>query len=213
MSNFKRIIAAAAIILVLPSMALAHSERDRDEDKNIRAQAKIKTNFDLRLEKNFRKQRTLNGTVTAVNSTGFTLQTAGTTTPVSVNTVDAKIMKAFGLTITLADIHVNDKAEVKGKFDGNVFEAKTVMVTPPNTHKAQGKGTITAVNGSQLTVQQNNHGIISSFTVNTNASTTVVAQNGSTTTSASLLAGVKIKVKGLWDEINNLLNAVQIKIR
>ena len=209
MKNFKRIIAAAAIILVLPSLALAHNERDNDG----RAEAKIKTDLRLRLENHFRKDRHLNGTVTAVSSIGFSLQTEATTTPVTVNTVDAKIMKAFGMTITLADVHVNDKAQVTGKFDGSVFKANTVMVTPPNTHRAVGKGTITAVSGNQLTVQQNNHGIVSSFTVNTNASTTVIAQNGSTTTTTSLLTGVKIKVMGLWDELTNMLNALKIKIR
>jgi len=203
MKKITKIIAALAILTILPMSALAHNN-DNDDDNKI----------GLKLQSQVLKRRnlTISGTITAVSSTGFTLQSTATITPFTVLTADAKIIQAFGMKIHLADIHVNDKAKVKGTVEGSVIMAKKVVVTPPNTHPAKGKGMVTAVGGNSFTLQTNHQGIISNVTVNTNASTTIITKNGSATTSAAIVVGSKVKIKGLWNEILNVLNAIKVKI-
>lgn len=210
MRKINKIIATLGIVtLLVPGIGLAHNNEKKDKDEG---NSRGRFNWILNWNKN--KQKTHSGTVTAVttaSTTGFTLL-AENGTSFTVNTQNAKITKAFSGDIVLSGIHVNDKATVKGSVDGTVITAKTVVVTPANTHKASGGGKVTAVSGNSFTVQQNNHGIVTSFTVNTNASTTIVSATTSTTTIASVQVGSKVRVKGLWDEILNVLNAIKVKI-
>jgi primosomal replication protein N len=155
-------------------------------------------------------KQAVNGTVSATASTGFTL-TDSKGTVWTINTANTTIITAFGQTLALDSITVGSHANVQGSVSGNTVTASRVVISPANTHPASGFGTVTAVNGSSLTLQLNNHGIISSATVSTNASTTVI-QNGATTTTSAITVGSKISVKGLWDEVLNVLNAIKIKI-
>lgn len=194
---------ALGFLILSPALTLAHNDSKDNGNKGSDIRGKI--HFDW----NFSRHQS--GTVTAVSSTGFDLKNEGGTT-YTVITANAKITKAFGGTIALADIHVNDKASVKGKTTNNQIEARTVVITPPNTHKAAAVGKVTAVNGNTVTVQTNHWGVPGTVTVKTSAETTY-SQNKATTTSASLQVGAKIFVKGLWDEIQNALNAFRIKIK
>ncbi len=98
------------------------------------------------------------------------------------------------------------------KQDNKHEKNDAATTTPANTHPASGRGTVTAVSGNNFTLQLNNHGIISSATVNTNASTTIITKNGTATTTAAITVGSKVKVKGFWDEISNILKAIKVKI-
>jgi len=182
-------------------LAKNHIDQDNDNDKNDNG----KNNVDVQ------EQESFSGTVTAVGSTSFNFK-AEDGTMFTVDTSNAKIVQAFGSAITLNSVVVGDNAKVNGTVNGNIITASRVMVTPPNTHKAVGAGTVTAVNGNSFTLKTDNHGIISSATVNTSASTTIISQNGATTTSASILVGSQVLVKGLWDELLNVLNAIKIRI-
>lgn len=181
-------------------------DNDRNDEKDVNKNNKDEDNGQVADEVR------LMGTVTATSTTGFTLKTEDGSV-FTVNTGSAKLTQAFSGAITLADIMVNEKAEVSGSLNGSVISAERVVLTPANTHKAVGKGTVTAVGTNSFTVQANNHGIPSSFTVNTNASTTVTAANGTTSTLASIVVGTKVVVQGLWNEILNVLNAIRIHIR
>jgi hypothetical protein len=205
MLKFTKILAFATILsLAAPIAAFAHGN-GLENGKGLKLGLKLHNGVDLRQTKHYE------GKVTATSATGFTLLTENKGS-FTVTTSEAKITDAFGAALTLGSIHVNDNASVKGVVNGTTINAKLVVVTPANTHRAEGGGKVTAVSGNQITVQQNNHGIISSFTVNTNASTVVIGTNNNTTTTSSILVGSKIRVKGLWDEVLNVLNAIKIKI-
>ncbi len=160
----------------------------------------------------FMWHRSKSGSVTAKSSNGFTLTAKdGTVYTVTVDG-DTKISRPFNGMIALADIAVNDSATVKGTVNGTQIAAKYVVVTPQNTHAAKARGSVTAVNGSVITIQGNDHGIPYNVTVNTNADTTVKGTSTATSTVADIHVGSKITVKGLWDEILNVLNAIKIRI-
>ncbi len=199
--TFQSIAVVLGFLLLTPLAANAH---DNDgENQGFGLHGKIRWNW------NFSRHQS--GTVTAVGSASFELKNqAGEI--FTVNTDNAKITEAFSGKITLSDMQVNDMATVIGKINNNQIEAKTVIVTPPNTHKAAAVGKVTAVSGNTVTLETNNWGVPGTVTVKTNASTTY-SQNSSSTTFSSLQVGAKIFVKGLWDEIQNVLNAFRIKIR
>lgn len=231
-------LAAVGMVAVMPFMALAHdgglnlglsdkSEVNAELNEGVKADAKTDVSaqgsvngFVQNLERRDgdndndanENNHHLMGTVTAISSTGFTLTTADGSV-FTVNTQNASLTQAFVGPITLTSVLVNDKANVEGSLNGSVMSANHVVVTPPNTHKAVGKGTVTAVGTNSFTVQANNHGIPGSFTVNTNASTTVTGPGGATSTLSSIVVGTKVVVKGLWDEILNVLKAFSIHIR
>lgn len=156
------------------------------------------------------KPQVVSGTVSNVSSSGFSL-TDNSGMVWTVNAGSASIMEAFGQAVSLSGVTSGSHANVQGTASGNVITANRIVVSPANTHPASGRGTVTAVSGGSFTLQLNNHGIISSATVNTNASTTVT-HNGTSTTASAITVGTKVAVKGLWDEILNVLNAIKIKI-
>ena len=200
MRKLSQIVATAGLLLAIPFATFAHNGSDA---------GKGMFGFHGGIHWNF--PRGHSGTVTVVGSSTFDFKTAKGDT-FTVNTSGAKIVDISGNALTLANIAVNDKVDIRGTGSGNTITAKTVLVTPPNTHVASGRGKVTAINGSSLTVSQTNHGIVSSFTVNTSSST-VFTSSTTTTTLASVQVGSKITVKGLWDEIANVLNAIKIHIR
>ncbi len=167
----------------------------------------------LRLGLKNRFERRAKGTVTAVSSNSFSFKTEDGKV-FTVGTTNAKITSQFKGIIALADVHVNDKVGVSEITAGSQITAKTVVVTPANTHPASGRGVVSAVTGSGFTLKTNNQGIVSFVIVNTQSTRAVIKQqNGAITTSASILVGSKVMVKGLWDEVLNIFNAIKINIR
>ena len=215
------LVLATGLLAITPFMALAHDggalgvKAEDNDGVHVNVNGLFngmhRGDNDNDGDENGQNNHHLAGTVTAVSATGFTLTEADGSS-FTVNTASAKITEAFMGSITLGNVMVNDKASVEGSVNGSVVNADRVVITAPNTHKALGKGTVTSVGTNSFTVQQNNHGIVSSFTVDTNASTTVVNKNG-TTTMASILVGSKVLVKGLWDEILNVLKAITVRIK
>src|SRR5262245_42758198 len=201
MRKLQILTASALLALMLPGVALAHDDGEGNHGgpgfgwfngfRNIKADEHRKNGH--------------GGTVTAVSSNSFTMKLRDNST-VTVNiSTDTKIMMILSKQLLqLADIHVNDRVFVKGDMNGTQIDANKVFVIPANTHPARiPKGTVTAVSGNTVTVQTNNHGVISSVTVNTDANTTVKKADGSAGTMADVTVGSSVKVKGLWDEILN----------
>ena len=162
----------------------------------------------------FREHRsTINGSVTASGSSQLTVKAKnGTVYTVAVD-ASTKLVKPFNVPIVFGDIHVNDNVQVKGVITGTSVAAASIVVTPANTHVAAGKGMVTAVSGNTVTLQTTNHGIVSNVTVKTDANTQVTKSDGSVGATSDVTVGSQIKVKGLWDELLNVLNAIKIKIR
>ena len=224
MNTLKKLAAALAIVGFLPFAALANGDShslnlhsavgnfvkaevkngdgDNDKDDNI----KIKPPIVIPIPR-----KSTEGVVTSVSSTGFTLNTKDGKI-FTVNTAAAKILTAYGTSIDLAGIIVSDNVMAQGMVNGSQINASLVVVTPQNTHPAKTNGTVTAVSGSTITVQSNHDGVVYPVTINTNASTTVMS-NGTATTTAAITVGSKISVKGLWDELLNVLNAIKIRIK
>lgn len=204
----KYITTGAMALSILPFMASAHGMDNENKGEKSEMKSYFGEHFD-RDEQNEHKAFT--GTITAKSATGFTLKDANGTV-YTVTTANAKLSTPFLGSIVLADIKVNDKAVVKGSLTGTTIAAKSVKVMPANTHPAMTKGTITAVNGNTITVQNTHLGVVSNVTVKTDANTQVT-KDGQAATLADATVGTTVKIKGLWDETLNVLNAIRINIK
>ncbi len=204
----KYITTGAMALSILPFMASAHGMDNENKGEKSEYKSFFGERFD-RDEQNEHKAFT--GTVTALSTTGFTLKDANGTV-YTVTTANAKLVKPFLGSIVLADIKVNDKAVVKGSLTGTTIAARSVQVMPANTHPAMTKGTITAVNGNTITVQNTHLGVVSNVTIKTDANTQVT-KDGQAATLADASVGATVKIKGLWDETLNVLNAIRINIK
>lgn len=202
---YKSLATFGLVALLIPTFAFAKDNHNKESHKH----KEIEKHISLKSGHN----RAKNGTITAIGSTSFILQPNGSTTPFTVNITGATITQVFGLQIQIGDIHVNDKAVVKGTVSGNTINATSIIITPANTHRAEAKGVVTAVNGNTITLQTKHRGVVNSVTINTNSSTTVQNQNNATSSISSIVVGSKIQVKGLWNELLNVLNAFKIKIK
>ncbi len=204
----KYIATGAMALSILPFMASAHGF---DEDKGERTE--MKAYFGEHLNQGLQyEHRAFTGLVTALSTTGFTLKDANGTV-YTVVTADARLVRPFTGSIVLSDIKVNDKAVVKGELkDNNTIEAKSVQIMPANTHPALTNGTITAVNGNTLTLQNTHLGVVSNVNIKTDANTQVT-KDGQAATLADATVGTRVRIKGLWDETLNILNAIRINIR
>jgi uncharacterized membrane protein len=112
--------------------------------------------------------------------------------------------------ITNANIQVGDRVTVNGMLSGSTLTANFVYDMPVNKAFASDKGVVTAVAGSNLTVQAKNG---ASATVATNSNTQVVNQSNDTATTADVTVGTKVKVFGIWDNILHVLTALKIWIK
>ncbi|GEM_PF-3005182 len=224
MNKIIKIAASLALLAVLPVAALAHEESHVGVKADVKAEVKSNNGLHLGWLKDHngdgdgehadRKLEFKRGVVTSVSVSGNSfVMTAENGGSFAVNVANAKITTAFKGNIQLADIKVNDKVSVVGEINGSQITAKFVVVTPANTHPARGSGTVTALSGSSFTLKTEHEGIVSFVTVNTNSNTTVLTKDHATTTLASVQVGSKVNVRGLWDEILNVLNAIVVKIR
>jgi hypothetical protein len=207
----KAAVAAIAIAFILPTAAFAHGNKDDNSDRG-----GLRAGLHLGWHKNKKQSHALSGTVTAVSTNSFDVKKADNTTVKVLVGSSTKIYRPFGSAIAITDIKVNDKVQVKGMADSSVanqLTASFVLVMPQNTHPAKAKGTVTAVSGSTVTVQTNNHGVISNVTVNTDANTTVKKSDGSAGVFADIAVGSKVAVKGLWQELANTLTALKVRLK
>ncbi len=150
-----------------------------------------------------------NGVVTAVSSTGFTITSSNNAT-LTVNTESAKIIQIPRAVITLSDIAVGDRVHVTGTKVDSVVTASVVYSMPMNSKFAKEKGTVTAVTDTTVTIQNKSGETV---TVNTDADTQVVDQNGDATALAEVNTGAKVKVFGIWDTVLNIFNAIKIRLK
>jgi hypothetical protein len=222
MNKLTKYAAAGAMALtILPFAASAHGNDNGNTGSN-KSEIKSLLNFnsdrgdrgdnsDNEDNQDRSERKAFAGTVSAVSATGFTLTDAKGTV-YTVTTAGATIQKPFSGTLVLADIKANDKVVVKGTLTGTTIAAKSIIDMPANTHPAATRGTVTAVNGNVITVQNTHTGVVSNVTVNADANTQVT-KDGKAATLADATVGTKISVKGLWNETLNILNAIKISIR
>lgn len=207
--KFSTLIAVAAITtMAMPVMALAH-----DDDRNeTRSREVNESRHDIDDDKGLHLGIPgifYKGNVTAVSSTGFTMNTRENTS-LTVEAGSAKIIRVPRTVITLTDIKVNDKVWVTGTKTGSTVAASVIYTMSENVRPGKAKGTVTAVSGNTITLQTKNDKTI---TVNTTAETDVVKADGTTGTTTDIQVGSKLKIWGLWDKITNILSALRIHIR
>ena len=203
------VVSALALAVAFPGLTWAH-----EGGLGLKSLLKWENGNEVSLEKRLERAHLLGGTVTAVGDNTLTVKGENNII-YTVDVEDAKLFRisADGNSTVLADIKVGDRVMIKGDLESNnTIEAKSVHAMPANTHPAQARGTVTAVNDDQFTLQLNHHGVISNVTVDTNSNTVVKKANGETGTTADVEVGSKVKVGGLWDELLNVLAAIRIKL-
>jgi hypothetical protein len=209
---------AAILALVAPSAASAHGlafGKDKREDRkeNREERRAIYNEFGVQVFENGNVEFPgffYKGTVSAVSGTGFTLKTKNDAT-FTINTTSAKIVQLPHTTISLSGIAVGDSASATGAVSGSTIDASVVFITKANQKPATAKGTVTAVSGNTVTVQTKNDQTI---TVNTDSSTQVVKQDGTSgTVAADVTTGSKVRLWGLWDSVAHLFSAIKIRLK
>lgn len=226
MRKFVKIAATSllALALVLPLSVFAHDgESGESFEGDIRAGFKgvfrASSEGDHEGENRFRiidvdrildsERESRRGEVTAVASGSFTLS-ARDGKIYTVTTANASFALPFNGTFAAADLKVGDAVKVKGTISGSTITAAEIIVVPANTVKAKAKGTVSAVNGSTLTVNTKGGNTI---TVNTSSDTEVTKADGSTGAMADVTVGSRVSIKGLWNTLMNSLTALAIKLK
>jgi hypothetical protein len=202
MNRFIKYTAVAAIALsIVPFAAQAH---DNDGDNDRRGEDRFHA---LNLD-DINRGETRRGTVTAVAAGSFTFE-AKDGKIYTVTTTDATFMLPFQGKFAASELKVGDAVRVHGTLSGLTIAANRIIVVPANEQPAKGKATVSAVNGSTLTVLTKSG---NSITVNTDSNTTVTKQDGSAGAVSDVQVGAKVKLAGLWDSVLNVLSAIKIKL-
>lgn len=178
-----------------------HENKDKHEDRGLHL-GQFKN-------RGFFPNMFYNGTVTAVSSTGFTIETKDDTQFV-VDADSAKIIQIPRTVVALGDIDVGDTVHITGtKTSDDGINATVVYVMPANLSPAMAKGTVTAVTDDTITVQT---GDDTSITVNTNSDTQITNSDHEDVDQGDIEVGMKAKLVGFWDSVLNVFNAIKIKL-
>lgn len=231
MTNYKKIIPLALVLSVMvPGIASAHG----NNKGSVKLQAKVEKsdggrffNIDKLLENEdgvkvregnsrFRNTpglfTTAEGNVTAVNGSVLTVVN-GKNETFTINAQSAKVIKLPHTSVALSDVKVGDKVWVNGDKNGTVITASVVYTMNANTLPAKAAGTVTAVNGNNVTIQTKNNKTV---TVAVDGNTEVVKANPGSTptpaTTADIKVGTEIKSTGLWDKVVKVFSAIKVKL-
>ena len=143
------------------------------------------------------KMGNLTGTVSAVSANTLTVD--GKIVTVSALT---KFIRRFGGSSSLAEISVGDKVSVVGN-------GKMVRDWSIQKRKGAFVGTIQAMTPTGFTLQSLNRGV---QTVTVSALTKYTNRKEQTINFADLVAGQKVRVKGLWDsKLNTITEVSQVR--
>jgi hypothetical protein len=109
----------------------------------------------------------------------------------------------------LSDVQTGDALLVTGVVSGTSVAAKTVRDQSLQAHNGTFVGTVSAVNGTNFTLQSKARG---SQTINTTSST--VFKKGTASSSLSDIAvGQTVTVSGVWDRTNSNITATRVTIK
>jgi hypothetical protein len=149
------------------------------------------------------------GKILTKTDTGFTV-VGKRDVSYTVNTAGAVITRIPNTVITLADLAVGDFVSVQGTKTDTTIAATKVFVIPVGIHKAEAKGTVTAVNGNTITMLTKKG---FTATVNTDANTKFIGEHHTPMTLTDVIVGSKLKVEGIWDTLVNTINAFKVRLK
>lgn len=148
--------------------------------------------------------RVLSGTVTAINGTSLTINSAGKNIIVNTDS-KTKFRRHFWGSSSLAEISVNDKVNIYGKYtDTARTTIQATMIRDTSIMKRFGVfvGDITSITGNTLVLKTEARG---TQTVTLSSSTKFTDRKGGTLTQTDLKTGHRIRVRGMWDSKNNTI--------
>ena len=161
-------------------------------------------------------QPAISGPVTAVNGNTITL-TGANGTVYTIDATSAKIRKS-GATIQVSGIAVGDTLAVRGTVSGTNVAAASIMdgqgAAGSKNWSATANmslGTITAISGSNFTMDS--HSKTGTSTVNVATTASTVFKNNQTVSALSNLAvGQRVVVAGTKDSSNNIASATSVTV-
>jgi len=150
---------------------------------------------------------TVTGAVASVSGSTISLTATGGT--YTVDATNAKILRKYGATMTVADMQTGDSLSVVGTVSGTSITAKTIRDNSQQQKNGTFSGTVSSVSGSSFVLASKQRG---NQTINTD-STTKFKESGQTSVSMSNVAvGENITTSGLWDSTNSTVAATNVTI-
>lgn len=223
--NFALAMAAfMAFSAVTPALALAKhgSDDNQFEDRRRQESRQVKDDekrFGVEIDddhgKSDRNKESLapkgiaKGKILTKTDIGFTVKSKRDVI-FTVDTTGAVITRIPNTVISLADLAVGDFVSVQGTKTDTTIAATKVFVIPLGIHKAEVKGTVTAVSGNTITLLTKKG---FTATVNTDANTKFSGEHNTPMTLTDVIVGSKLKVEGIWDTVVNTINAFKVKLK
>jgi|GEM_PF-5222276 len=220
-------LAGALIAATLPLSALAHDGSDQNSDNGDRGIGAFVSSFvhSLRdqgdqdnnndsdhsdFDLNAKVQGNLFlGTVTKVDGSTVTF-TGKNGEEFTMNVDGVKVVRLQGDAFVDATLKVGDKILVGGTADSSNVVTATVVRDLSQNKRNKVQGTVTAVNGDTVTVQTKHNG---TQDITTNASTSVVLDNGLPGSLTDIVVGAMIRAIGSWNAAGDVFTALLIKIK
>lgn len=203
------LVVVAILLMFIPTISSAHFSGDSEDHQafpEFRASSDRKSEFRNRLRNLSSSFRA--GVVKEIGLSNLEIETrAGQGLTIDVS--EAKLIRIPNTAIALSEVSEGDKVWVHGELDGNVFVAKVVYDIAAGVQPAVKKGTVTAVNGDEVTIATKHNRQV---TVNTSSNTKVI-QDGEAIPASEIEIGSKVKVFGLLNKITDFFSAIFIKMK
>lgn len=144
----------------------------------------------------------LKGTISSIGGSSIVVSTDGGTYTVNI-TGDTKLLKRFGGEATLSEFVVGHTVQVVGKWtDENKTTVDARLIRNVSIQKRFGvfTGSVISVGGDNF-VLETKRGNQTVYV----GSAKIVNRKGETITLADIMAGHKVRAKGMWDNTNNMV--------
>lgn len=169
-------------------------DNDKDDDKN-----KSKLSAIARLAK---------AKVTAVNGSTLTVNINGTTYTVNTDS-HTRCVRHFWGKCNVSEILVNDELSIWGRFtDSTKTTIQALLIRDLSIEKRYGAfiGDVVSKNGNTFVIKSKERG---SQTVTVSTSTKFIDRTEKKMSYTDVAVGHRVRVKGVWDKANNVVNEVR----
>lgn len=191
--------------------SVSNIEREAQErEKESGKEKKEKVHQQEKEARSIQKKSTVEGTVTALNGSAISVK-KGNGSVVIVQAANAKIVRRFGATMTLADIQTNDRLLIVGTVaTGTEVVASHIRDLSLQARNGTFSGSISSVSsGTKTFVLQTNNRDAQTIIVN---AATKITKNGNTATFSDLAVSGIVRVTGVWNRTNENVTATSISL-